>query len=295
MTYARTITDTHPNSATANFFPTSYVATWDIPLSDVPLNDVPPAHKEVGKMVDWVADPQIWIGFFTLVALEIVLGIDNIIFISILAGRLPPEQRDRARVMGLGVALISRLLLLLALSWVVRLTEPLFEVFGQAISGRDLILLLGGLFLLAKSVIEISHSMDTTEKDGKTAAVTSFASVIVQIMVLDVVFSLDSVITAVGMVDEIGVMIAAVIVSVIVMLFASGPISRFVDTHPSIKMLALSFLVLIGVVLIAEGLDQHIPKGYIYFAMAFSVIVELLNIRVRSMKAKHEKTAPKMQ
>ena len=246
-------------------------------------------------MVDWVADPQIWIGFFTLVALEIVLGIDNIIFISILAGRLPPEQRDRARVMGLGVALISRLLLLLALSWVVRLTEPLFEVFGQAISGRDLILLLGGLFLLAKSVIEISHSMDTTEKDGKTAAVTSFASVIVQIMVLDVVFSLDSVITAVGMVDEIGVMVAAVIVSVIVMLFASGPISRFVDTHPSIKMLALSFLVLIGVVLIAEGLDQHIPKGYIYFAMAFSVIVELLNIRVRSMKAKHEKTAPKMQ
>ncbi|MEV0352137.1 TerC family protein [Nonomuraea sp. NPDC050680] len=237
-------------------------------------------------MLDWVADPQIWIGFFTLVALEIVLGIDNIIFISILAGKLPPEQRDRARVLGLGAALISRLLLLLALSWVVRLTEPLFEVFGYGISGRDLILLLGGLFLLAKSVTEIGHSMELKGEDGKGRAVTSFASVIVQIMVLDVVFSLDSVITAVGMVDELGVMIAAVIVAVLVMLFASGPISRFVDKHPSIKMLALAFLVLIGVVLIAEGLGQHIAKGYIYFAMAFSVIVELLNIRMRSRHAK---------
>ncbi|MEU4225136.1 TerC family protein [Nonomuraea sp. NPDC026600] len=237
-------------------------------------------------MLDWVTDPQIWIGFFTLVALEIVLGIDNIIFISILAGKLPPEQRDRARVMGLGAALISRLLLLLALSWVVRLTAPLFEVFGHEISGRDLILLLGGLFLLAKSVTEIGHSMELKEEDGKTRAVTSFASVIAQIMVLDVVFSLDSVITAVGMVDELGVMIAAVIVSVLVMLFASGPISRFVDKHPSIKMLALAFLVLIGVVLIAEGLGQHISKGYIYFAMAFSIVVELLNIRMRSRHAK---------
>ncbi|MEU7741265.1 TerC family protein [Nonomuraea sp. NPDC049158] len=237
-------------------------------------------------MLDWVADPQIWIGFFTLVALEIVLGIDNIIFISILAGKLPPEQRDRARVMGLGAALISRLLLLLALSWVVRLTTPLFEVFGHGISGRDLILLLGGLFLLAKSVTEIGHSMELKEENGKGRAVTSFASVIVQIMILDVVFSLDSVITAVGMVDELGVMIAAVIVAVLVMLFASGPISRFVDKHPSIKMLALAFLVLIGVVLIAEGLGQHIAKGYIYFAMAFSVIVELLNIRMRSRHAK---------
>nr|WP_308168739.1 TerC family protein [Nonomuraea sp. NEAU-A123] len=233
-----------------------------------------------------MTDPQIWIGFFTLVALEIVLGIDNIIFISILAGKLPPEQRDRARVMGLGAALISRLLLLLALSWVVRLTAPLFEVFGHEISGRDLILLLGGLFLLAKSVTEIGHSMELKEEDGKTRAVTSFASVIAQIMVLDVVFSLDSVITAVGMVDELGVMIAAVIVAVLVMLFASGPISRFVDKHPSIKMLALAFLVLIGVVLIAEGLGQHISKGYIYFAMAFSVVVELLNIRMRGRHAK---------
>ncbi|MFI9844059.1 TerC family protein [Nonomuraea sp. NPDC051941] len=245
-------------------------------------------------MLDWVTDPQIWIGFFTLVALEIVLGIDNIIFISILAGKLPPEQRDRARVLGLGAALITRLLLLLALSWVVQLTEPLFAVFGHEISGRDLILLLGGLFLLGKSVTEIGHSMDgPVGKDGKKAAAASFASVIIQIMVLDIVFSLDSVITAVGMVDTLGVMIAAVVVAVLVMLFASGPISRFVDRHPSIKMLALSFLVLIGVVLIAEGFGQHIPKGYIYFAMAFSLVVELLNIRMRSKRtAQQEDPTP---
>ncbi|MEO3795326.1 TerC family protein [Nonomuraea sp. B10E15] len=238
-------------------------------------------------MLEWVADPQIWIGFLTLVALEIVLGIDNIIFISILAGKLPPEQRDRARVLGLAAALISRLLLLLGLSWVVRLTDPLFAVFGHDISGRDLILLLGGLFLLAKSVTEIGHSMEGPHgKDGRKAAAASFTSVIVQIMVLDVVFSLDSVITAVGMVDELGVMVAAVVVAVLVMLFASGPISRFVDRHPTIKMLALAFLVLIGVMLVAEGLGQHIPKGYIYFAMAFSVIVELLNIRMRGRHAR---------
>ncbi|WP_214318468.1 TerC family protein [Nonomuraea sediminis] len=242
-------------------------------------------------MLDWVADPQIWIGFFTLVALEIVLGIDNIIFISILAGKLPESQRDKARIMGLGAALISRLLLLLALAWVVKLTAPLFEVFGHEISGRDLILLLGGLFLLAKSVTEIGHSMELKEQDGKTRAVTSFTSVILQIMVLDVVFSLDSVITAVGMVDQLGVMVAAVIVAVLVMLFASGPIARFVDRHPSIKMLALAFLVLIGVVLIAEGLGQHVSKGYIYFAMAFSLVVELLNIRMRS---RHNRAEPKM-
>ncbi|MFI6499803.1 TerC family protein [Nonomuraea typhae] len=237
-------------------------------------------------MWDWVSSPEIWIGFFTLVALEIVLGIDNIIFISILAGKLPEHQRDRARVLGLAAALISRLLLLFALSWVVRLTEPLFSVFGHPISGRDLILILGGLFLLAKSVTEIGHSMELKSEDGKQRKVASFASVIVQIMILDIVFSLDSVITAVGMVNELGVMIAAVVVSVLVMLFASGPISRFVDRHPSIKMLALAFLVLIGVVLIAEGFGQHISKGYIYFAMAFSVIVELLNIRMRGRHAK---------
>ncbi|MFI6814274.1 TerC family protein [Nonomuraea sp. NPDC050328] len=234
-------------------------------------------------MLDWVTNPEIWIGFLTLVALEIVLGIDNIIFISIIAGKLPPEQRDRARVLGLAAALISRLVLLLALSWVIRLTEPLFTVLGQEISGRDLILILGGLFLLAKSVLEIGHSMELKDGEGGTKRkVTSFASAIIQIMILDIVFSLDSVITAVGMVDELGVMIAAVIVSVIVMLFASGPISRFVDRHPSIKMLALSFLVLIGVVLLAEGFEQHISKGYIYFAMAFSLVVEMLNIRMRS-------------
>jgi predicted tellurium resistance membrane protein TerC len=231
--------------------------------------------------MDWVVDPGIWIGFLTLVALEIVLGIDNIVFISILAGKLPPEQRDRARKLGLALALISRLALLFALSWVVRLTDPLFDVLGHGISGRDLILIFGGLFLLGKSAYEISESMEGGHGQSGGRAVTSFTSVILQIMVLDIVFSLDSVITAVGMVDELGVMIAAVIVAVLVMLIASGPISRFVDTHPSIKMLALSFLVLIGVMLIAEGFDQHIPKGYIYFAMAFSLGVELLNIRVR--------------
>ncbi|WP_425564080.1 TerC family protein [Nonomuraea longicatena] len=227
-------------------------------------------------------------------ALEIVLGIDNIIFISILAGKLPEHQRDRARVLGLAAALISRLLLLFALSWVVGLKEPIFEVLGHAFSGRDLILLGGGLFLLAKATIEIGHSMELKSADQKQRKAASFASVIVQIMILDIVFSLDSVITAVGMVDELPVMIAAVIVSVIVMLVASGPISRFVEKHPSIKMLALAFLVLIGVVLVADGFGQHVSKGYIYFAMAFSLIVELLNIRVRTRRAKLEQAEPKM-
>ncbi|MEV4181363.1 TerC family protein [Streptosporangium canum] len=233
-------------------------------------------------MMDWVTNPEIWIGFVTLVGLEIVLGIDNIIFISILAGKLPPEQRDKARKLGLLAALLSRLALLLALSWVVKLTSPMFEVFGQPISGRDLILIFGGLFLLAKSVFEMHDSLEGKSGHASGKVASSFTSVILQIMVLDIVFSLDSVITAVGMVDELGVMVAAVVVSVIVMLLASGPISRFVDKHPSIKMLALSFLVLIGVVLIAEGFEQHISKGYIYFAMAFSLAVELLNIRLRS-------------
>ncbi|RBQ14204.1 TerC family protein [Spongiactinospora rosea] len=232
--------------------------------------------------MDWVTDPGIWIGFLTLVSLEIVLGIDNIIFISILAGKLPPEQRDRARVLGIAAALISRLALLFALSWVVRLTAPLFEVFGNEISGRDLILLLGGLFLLAKSTFEIGESLEGKSGHAGGKVAPSFTAVILQIMVLDIVFSLDSVITAVGMVDQLGVMVAAVVVAVIVMLVASGPISRFVDAHPSIKMLALAFLILIGVVLVAEGLGQHIEKGYIYFAMAFSLAVELLNIRVRA-------------
>ncbi|MFC6083403.1 TerC family protein [Sphaerisporangium aureirubrum] len=242
--------------------------------------------------MDWVADPGIWIGFLTLVALEIVLGIDNIVFISILSGKLPPEQRDRARKLGLALALITRLALLLALSWVVRLTDPLFDVFGHGISGRDLILLFGGLFLLGKSAYEISDSLEGGHGESGGRAAASFVSVIVQIMLLDIVFSLDSVITAVGMVDEIGVMIAAVIVAVAVMLVASGPISRFVESHPSIKMLALSFLVLIGVMLIAEGFDQHIPKGYIYFAMAFSLGVELLNIRMRRRSRAAAEAAP---
>ncbi|MER5625977.1 TerC family protein [Streptosporangium sp. NPDC002544] len=241
-------------------------------------------------MLDWVTNPEIWIGFVTLVALEIVLGIDNIIFISILAGKLPPEQRDKARRLGLLAALVSRLALLLALAWVVKLTSPLFEVLGQPISGRDLILLAGGLFLLGKSVIEMHDSIEGKTGHGSAKVAASFGSVIAQIMLLDIIFSLDSVITAVGMVDQLGVMVAAVIVSVLVMLFASGPISRFVDKHPSIKMLALSFLVLIGVVLIAEGLGQHISKGYIYFAMAFSLIVELLNIRLRTKTAQPEKS-----
>lgn len=232
--------------------------------------------------MDWVTNPEIWIGFVTLVGLEIVLGIDNIIFISILAGKLPPEQRDKARKLGLLAALVSRLALLLALSWVVKLTAPLFEVFSHPISGRDLILIFGGLFLLGKSVFEMHDSLEGKSGHAGAKVASSFTAVILQIMVLDIVFSLDSVITAVGMVDELGVMVAAVIVSVIVMLFASGPISRFVDKHPSIKMLALSFLVLIGVVLLAEGFEQHISKGYIYFAMAFSLAVELLNIRLRS-------------
>ncbi|MDP9864382.1 MULTISPECIES: TerC family protein [Streptosporangium] len=236
--------------------------------------------------MDWVTDPEIWIGFVTLVGLEIVLGIDNIIFISILAGKLPPGQRDKARKLGLLAALVSRLLLLLALSWVVKLTAPMFEVFGHPISGRDLILILGGLFLLGKSVFEMHDSLEGKSGHASGRVAASFTAVILQIMVLDIVFSLDSVITAVGMVDELGVMVAAVIVSVVVMLFASGPISRFVDKHPSIKMLALSFLVLIGVVLIAEGFEQHISKGYIYFAMAFSLVVELLNIRMRGKAAK---------
>ncbi|GGK80012.1 membrane protein [Sphaerisporangium melleum] len=231
--------------------------------------------------MDWITNPEIWIGFLTLVALEVVLGIDNIIFISILAGKLPPESRDRARKVGLGLALVSRLLLLLALSWVVRLTEPLFAVFDHEISGRDLILILGGLFLLGKSAFEIGDSLEGASGHSSGRVAASFTAVILQIMVLDVVFSLDSVITAVGMVDEIGVMIAAVIVAVVIMLFAAGPISAFVEKHPSIKMLALSFLLLIGVVLIAEGFDQHISKAYIYFAMAFSLVVELLNIRAR--------------
>jgi predicted tellurium resistance membrane protein TerC len=236
--------------------------------------------------MDWISDPQAWIGFATLTVLEIVLGIDNIVFISILADKLPREQQARARLLGLSLAMLTRILLLFSLTWIIRLTAPLFSVLGEEISGRDLVLLLGGLFLLAKSTHEIHGNLEGQEGEVSSRVYPSFTAVLIQIMLLDIVFSLDSVITAVGMVDEIGVMVAAVVVAIGFMMAFSGSISRFVSQHPTIKMLALSFLILIGVTLIAEGLDQHIPKGYIYFAMAFSVGVELLNLRVRGKQAK---------
>ena len=231
--------------------------------------------------MEWLSDPQAWIGLFTLTMLEIVLGIDNVVFISILAGKLPADQREKARRLGLALAMVTRILLLLSLSWIVKLTAPLFTLIGHEISGRDLVLIVGGLFLLGKSTHEIHGSLEGEEGEKSRRVAPSFASVLVQILLLDVVFSLDSVITAVGMVDEIVVMITAVVVAVGFMLAFSGAISRFVHEHPTIKMLALSFLILIGVTLIGEGFDQHISKGYIYFAMGFSVAVEMLNLRLR--------------
>jgi predicted tellurium resistance membrane protein TerC len=235
--------------------------------------------------MDWITDPQAWIGFATLTVLEIVLGIDNIVFISILADKLPREQQGRARIIGLGLAMLTRILLLLSLTWIIGLTAPLFSVLGQEISGRDLVLLLGGLFLLAKSTHEIHGNLEGEEGEISARVAPSFASVLIQIMLLDIVFSLDSVITAVGMVEEVGVMIAAVVAAIGFMMAFAGSISGFVSRHPTIKMLALSFLILIGVALIADGLGRHIPKGYIYFAMAFSVGVELLNLRARRVHA----------
>ena len=232
--------------------------------------------------MDWIADPQAWIALVTLTSLEIVLGIDNIIFISILAGRLPKAQQNRARVIGLAVAMVSRILLLLSIRWVMRLTAPLIGVLGREISGRDMILIAGGLFLLGKATSEIHARLEGEEEQAKGGrAGVTFAGVIVQIMLLDIVFSLDSVITAVGMVDQISIMVIAVIVAVAFMMFFSSTVSDFVHRHPTVKMLALAFLLMIGVTLIAEGFGQHIPKGYIYFAMAFSVFVEMLNLRVR--------------
>lgn len=231
-----------------------------------------------------MADPQIWIALVTLTALELVLGIDNVIFISILASKVKPEEQKKARTLGLALALITRLLLLLSLSWIIKLTQPLFSVLGNDISGRDLILLIGGLFLIAKSTHEIHQKLEGAEGEGSANAAASFGGVVMQIALLDIVFSLDSVITAIGMVDQVAIMIAAVVISIIFMILFSGSISAFVDKHPTIKMLALSFLLLIGVTLIAEGLDQHIPKGYVYFAMAFSVFVEMLNLRLRKSK-----------
>jgi predicted tellurium resistance membrane protein TerC len=232
--------------------------------------------------VEFLTDPQVWLAFLTLTALEIVLGIDNIIFISILVGRLPPEQRARGRTIGLSLAMITRILLLLSITWVMSLSSDLFTVAGLGISGRDLILFGGGLFLIAKSTLEIHTGLEGAgEQEREVKGRATFGSVIVQIAIIDIVFSLDSVITAVGMVDQVQVMIAAVIAAVVVMMFLAGPISNFVDRHPTIKMLALSFLILIGVALVGESLEFHIPKGYVYFAMAFSVAVEMLNIQVR--------------
>ena len=231
-------------------------------------------------LFSWVSDPQAWIALLTLTVLEIVLGVDNVIFISILSERLPDAQRTKARTLDLALALIGRVALLLSLSWVIGLQEPLFRVVSQEVSGRDLILLLGGLFLLAKATHEIHSSMEGGPHE-RTAKAASFASVIVQILMLDIVFSLDSVITAVGMASDLGVMIAAVVIAVVFMMASSGAVSRFIQRHPTVKMLALAFLLLVGVALVADAFDQHIPRGYVYFAMAFSVFVEVLNLRVR--------------
>ena len=240
--------------------------------------------------MEFLSDPNVWIAFATLTVLELVLGIDNVIFISILSGKLPPEQQARSRYIGLALALVMRIILLFSLSWVIGLVEPLFTVFGRGLSGKDLVLLIGGLFLIAKSTHEIHGSLEGPEGHEVKKTYAGFAGVIIQIVLLDIVFSLDSVITAVGMISDqygefgIWIMIAAVVISIIAMMLFAGPIGNFVQRHPTIKMLALSFLLLIGVMLVAEGFHQKIPKGYIYFAMAFSVVVEILNMRLRKGK-----------
>ena len=237
--------------------------------------------------MEFLSDPNVWIAFATLTVLELVLGIDNVIFISILAGKLPPEKRASARYLGLGLAFIMRVILLFSLSWVIGLVEPLFTFWEQSVSGKDLVLLIGGLFLIAKSTHEIHNSLEGEEGTAVKKGYSSFAGVIIQIVLLDIVFSLDSVITAVGMISDqygpngIWIMISAVVISIIAMMAFAAPIGDFVQRHPTIKMLALSFLLLIGVMLVAEGFHQKIPKGYIYFAMAFSVVVEVLNMRLR--------------
>lgn len=237
-------------------------------------------------MFEWIASPEAWVALGTLLALEIVLGIDNIIFISILVSRLPEPQRQKARQIGLGLAMLARLGLLFSLAWVMGLVDPLFTILGQAISGRDIILIIGGLFLLAKSTHEIHGSLEVDgDEHSGGKKVASFTSILVQIALLDIVFSLDSVITAVGLVDHLPVMVIAIVISVGVMLFAAKPIGDFVDANPTIKILALSFLLMIGLTLMAEGFDVHVPKGYIYFAMAFSFGVELLNMRGRKKRA----------
>lgn len=230
----------------------------------------------------WLSDPQVWVGLATLTALEIVLGIDNIIFIAILADKLPPHQQARARTVGLGWAMVSRIGLLFSLTWIMRLAEPLFTIVTLEISGRDIVLIAGGLFLLAKSTLEIHDKLEGEEGQSARQIRTSFIAVIVQIALLDIVFSLDSVITAIGLANQLFIMVAAVVAAVIFMMVFAGRLNEFVEGHPTIKMLALSFLLLVGLTLIVEGLDLHIPKGYIYFAMAFSVFVEMLNLRVRA-------------
>jgi predicted tellurium resistance membrane protein TerC len=234
--------------------------------------------------MDWITSPEAWIALLTLTVLEIVLGIDNVIFISILAGKLPREQQAKARTVGLGLAMIMRIGLLFSLTWIMRLTAPLFTVLGEEISGRDLVLIIGGLFLLYKSTHEIHDRLEGEEGEGSVRVMPSLTSVLIQIMLLDIVFSLDSVITAVGMAEDLGVMVTAVVIAVGFMMVFARPVSGFVERHPTVKMLALSFLLLIGVTLIADGLGRHIPKGYIYFAMAFSVGVEMLNLRIRGGK-----------
>jgi predicted tellurium resistance membrane protein TerC len=234
--------------------------------------------------MDWITNPEAWIALATLTALEIVLGIDNVVFISILASKLPRHQQSKARRLGLGLAMVMRIALLFSLTWIIKLTAPLFTVLGEEISGRDLVLILGGLFLLFKATREIHDRLEGEEGEASARVVPSLASVLIQIMLLDIVFSLDSVITAVGMAEDLGVMVTAVVIAVGFMMLFAAPISEFVDRHPTVKMLALSFLLMIGLALVAEGLDQHIPKGYIYFAMAFSVLVETLNLRMRRAK-----------
>ena len=230
-------------------------------------------------------DPASWLALGTLLLLEVVLGIDNVVFISILAGKLPPEQRRRARTLGLSLALITRILLLLTITWIMRLTQPLFALFGHGFSGRDLILIAGGLFLVAKSTHEMHGRLEGDEGEESTRVRPSFAAIVGQILVLDIVFSLDSVITAVGMVDELLIMVLAVILAMLLMLAFAGAVSTFVERHPTVKMLALAFLLMIGVVLIADGFGQHVPKGYVYSSMAFSLFVEMLNLRMRKKKS----------
>jgi len=236
--------------------------------------------------MEWITQPQAWVALVTLTALEIVLGIDNIVFISVLVGRLPAGQRNRARTLGLALAMVTRILLLLTITWIMTLTTPLFTVFRNALSGRDLILLAGGLFLLAKSTHEIHANLEGAQAAVKSKATRNFISILIQIAILDIVFSLDSVITAVGLAEHIPVMILAIVIAVGVMMLSARAIGNFVESHPTIKMLALSFLLLVGFSLMGEGLDLHIPKGYIYFAMAFSLGVEMLNLKVRERAAK---------